>query len=143
MTTTIFKYFILILVAFHLCSCNNARTRYKAANEKVDKFFSWLEQGSVDSVFTLFSKNTFTHTESDSIRFRDALLQLNKKGKVVSKRNYSTIQKREHWNGTKITYTHVKYIVSYKDSSVFHFSFVFVKDKNNEDNIISYNSTKI
>lgn len=136
MTSTIVKYLIVILVAFHLSSCSY-KSRYTTANEKVDKFFSWLERGSVDSVFTLFSKNTFTHTESDSIRFRDALSQLNKKGKVVSKRNYSVKQRTEHTSGNKVIYTQVRYRVHYANDNVMFFSFVFGKDKNIDDELIS------
>ena len=134
MTSTIVKYLIVILVAFHLSSCSY-KSRYTAANEKVDKFFSWLERGSVDSVFTLFAKNTYN--ESDSSKFRDALLQLNKKGKIVSKRNYSVKQRTEHTGGNKVIYTQVRYRVHYANDNVMFFSFVFGKDKNNDDELIS------
>ena len=137
MTTTITKYFILILVAFHLssCSCNNAQTRYKAANEKVDKFFSWMEQGNMDSVLTLIGKNIYD--KRDSIRLRDTLTKVSKTIKITSKKNISSSYKTEYASGNKIEYLQTIYRVKNYNDSTMYFTFLFVTDKINDTRIIN------
>lgn len=124
---------------FVISSCNNS-THLTVAKEKVAKYYEWLKRDQIDSIFTLFRKNSFL--EADSIEFVQELYKIKELGDIVSCDYYGNTQETKFMNGNKTIFTTVRYKVKHANGVLLNEEFMFITDNVNSYNIYNIDITE-